>query len=275
MNRGEKTIASAVACAFLGVVSAASGALSAHQAGPIDLREAVKRIKPSVLGIGTFQATRRVPAQLIGTGFVVADGRHVLTSAHVYRLAIGDVAEEEKEKATEFVVSFLQSDENVTYRHLALVAEDGAHDVAILKFGGAALAPVTFGNDENVEEGQSIAFTGFPLGAVLGLYPVTHRGIVSAIAPIVLPANASGQLDSAAVEQLRNPFSVFQLDAVAYPGNSGSPLFDPETGVVYGMVNSTFVKRTKEKLLPEPTGISYAIPIRHALKLLQEKGLAR
>jgi len=41
------------------------------------------------------------------------------------------------------------------------------------------------------------------------------------------------------------------------------------------MVNSTFVKRTKEKLLPEPTGISYAIPIRHALKLLQANGLIR
>ena len=93
------------------------------------------------------------------------------------------------------------------------------------------------------------------------------------ITPIALPANASGQLDPAAIQQLANTFPVYQLDATAYPGNSGSPLFDPDTGVVYGVVNSTFVKRTKEKLLPEPTGITYAIPIRHARKLLQKKGL--
>ena len=30
-------------------------------------------------------------------------------------------------------------------------------------------------------EGTEIAFTGFPIGMALGLYPVTHRGIVSAI----------------------------------------------------------------------------------------------
>jgi len=278
MNLAGRKISNPAAFAFLCVLLAdpPTNALSARQETTGDLRETLKRIKPGIVGIGTYQPTRRVPAQLLGTGFVVADGLHVVSSAHVYHLTIEDASLEAGEnRADEFAVAFLRSGESTTYRHVKLVTEDMAHDVAILKFGGPALPPLALGNDENVEEGQSIAFTGFPLGAVLGLYPATHRGIVSAIAPIVLPANASGQLDSAAVEQLRNPFSVFQLDAVAYAGNSGSPLFDPDTGVVYGMVNSTFVKRTKEKLLPEPTGISYAIPIRHALKLLQANGLIR
>ena len=29
-----------------------------------------------------------------------------------------------------------------------------------------------------------------------------------------------------------DPFRVFQLDATAYPGNSGSPVYDPMTGAV-------------------------------------------
>ena len=270
----------AFSCLLVGVLAALTlaatpaGAPSPPFTSTPDLRETIKRIKPSIVGMGVYQPTRRSPARLRGTGFVVADGNHVVTSAHVYRLTIEDAAKDGgKKKAKEFAVAFLRSGESTTYRHVKMVAEDAEHDLAVLKFIGAGLPPLTLATDEEIQEGQSVAFTGFPLGAILGLYPVTHRGTVSAITPIALPANASGQLDSAMIQQLVNTFPVYQLDATAYPGNSGSPLFDPDTGVVYGVVNSTFVKRTKEKLLPEPTGITYAIPIRHARKLLQKKGL--
>jgi S1-C subfamily serine protease len=62
---------------------------------------------------------------------------------------------------------------------------------------------------------------------------------------------------------------VFQLDATAYPGNSGSPLFDPATGEVVGIVNMVFVKGTKEAALAQPSGITYAIPSQHLLELLR------
>ena len=263
-------IPSTIAYAFLCLELSVAPAIASRQH---DLRETIKRIKPSILGIGTYQPTRRVPARLLGTGFVVADGQHATTSAHVYQLALDDAKKEKKKRPKEFVVAFLRSGEGTTYRHVQLVVQDGAHDVAILKLAGPKLPALTLGNDDDVEEGQTIAFTGFPIGAVLGLYPVTHRGVVSAITPIVVPTKTAGQLDAPTVEQLRKTFSVFQLDATAHPGNSGSPLFDPETGVVYGMVNSAFVKRTKEKLLSEPTGISYAIPIGYARKLLQQEDL--
>ncbi len=38
-----------------------------------------------------------------------------------------------------------------------------------------------------LREGQVVAFIGFPIGGVLGLSPVTHRGIISAVTPIALP----------------------------------------------------------------------------------------
>jgi S1-C subfamily serine protease len=63
---------------------------------------------------------------------------------------------------------------------------------------------------------------------------------------------------------------VFQLDATAYPGNSGSPIYDPETGEVIGIVNMVLVKGTKEAALSSPTGITYAIPSRHLKALLDQ-----
>ncbi|HHH13603.1 MAG TPA: serine protease, partial [Thiolapillus brandeum] len=111
--------------------------------------------------------------------------------------------------------------------------------------------------------------TGFPLGMVLGLYPVTHRGIISAITPAAIPAGSSRRLNAARIKRLRNPFMVYQLDAIAYPGNSGSPLYLPATGEVIGVVNSVFIKDSKESVLSSPSGISYAIPVKYVHRLLQ------
>ena len=121
-----------------------------------------------------------------------------------------------------------------------------------------------------VREGQSIAFTGYPIGMVLGLYPVTHTGIVSAISPVAIPMMRSRQLNAKLLKRLRDPFKVYQLDATAYPGNSGSPVYNTETGRVIGIVNKVFVKESKETVLSKPSGITYAIPIKYLNDLLHQ-----
>jgi S1-C subfamily serine protease len=103
---------------------------------------------------------------------------------------------------------------------------------------------------------------------VLGLYPVTHRGMVSAITPVARTADAARDLNAVQLQRMRNPFDVFQLDATAYPGNSGSPVYDPETGAVIGVVNSVFVKESRESVLERPSGISYVIPVTWVRELL-------
>ena len=71
----------------------------------------------------------------------------------------------------------------------------------------------------------------------------------------------------------RTRSDIFQLDGISYPGNSGSPVYDPQTGLVYGTVNSTFIKSTKENVLKDPSAISYAIPSRYVKALMQQVGL--
>jgi S1-C subfamily serine protease len=74
------------------------------------------------------------------------------------------------------------------------------------------------------------------------------------------------------VRRLREgSFDVYQLDATAYPGNSGGPLLNAETGEVVGVVNMVLVKSTKESALSQPTGITYAIPARFIDELIRRR----
>src|SRR5678816_3306113 len=54
-----------------------------HAADGNSLPDTIEKVKPAVVAIGTFQKTRRPPSIFRGTGFVVADGLHVVTNAHV------------------------------------------------------------------------------------------------------------------------------------------------------------------------------------------------
>ena len=72
------------------------------------------------------------------------------------------------------------------------------------------------------------------------------------------------------IRAMREPYKVFQLDATAYPGNSGSPLYDVNDGEVIGIINKVFVQDTKEGAIANPSGITYAIPVQHVKKLLDD-----
>jgi S1-C subfamily serine protease len=110
---------------------------------------------------------------------------------------------------------------------------------------------------------------GFPIGGVLGFSSVTHRATVSSITTMALPSPTGQQLSERAIRSLRaGPLQVFQLDATAYPGNSGGPLFDPRSGAVLGVINMVLTKSTRESAMSQPSGISYAIPSRYVLELM-------
>jgi S1-C subfamily serine protease len=84
---------------------------------------------------------------------------------------------------------------------------------------------------------------------------------------------ASRQLNVTMLKKLETPYDVFQLDATAYPGNSGSPLYDIDSGKVIGIINKVFVQGSKENAISNPSGISYAIPSEHIKQLLNQKNI--
>ncbi|AQR69483.1 serine protease [Janthinobacterium sp. LM6] len=218
------------------------------------LAQTIARIKPSIVGVGSLQKTRTPPMNFIGTGFVTGDGLSVLTCAHVIQKLLDANPNE--------VIGILTGQgEAAQFRPARVQALDTEHDLALLRLAGAPLPALALGDAATVREGQAMAFTGFPLGTLLGLHHVTHRATVSSLTPVVMPSENAQRLDIRRLAQLQKaPYTVFQLDATAYPGSSGSPLFDPETGLVYGIVNMVYVKGLKEAAISAPSGITYAIP---------------
>jgi S1-C subfamily serine protease len=241
-------------------------------AGPVraDVLAAIAKVKPSVVIVGMFKATNSPRFSLRGTGFVVGKdqaglGNLVITNAHVLEQPA------ELDLDATLVVQVRLGQGELQMRLARVIDLDKSHDLALLRFEGSAVPALHVGDSDRVREGQAIAFMGFPIGGALGFSPVTHRGMVSSITAAALPAPTANQLNDKVIRSLRGGggFNIFQLDGTAYPGNSGGPLFDPDTGEVLGVVNMVFIKSTRESALTHPSGISYAIPSGFVQQLLE------
>ncbi len=227
--------------------------------------ETIARAKLSVVAVGTVQKLRTPQFQFLGTGFAVGDGTLIATNAHVIarQLATGN----DPEQLAIAIPS--DSPQRAQVRVVQRAGADAERDLALLRMPGQPLPPMALRDSGTVREGELFLMTGFPIGSVLGLYAATHRAMIAAVTPIAIPPADSRNLDAKMLRRLQaGAFPVYQLDATAYPGNSGSPLYDPATGEVVGVLNMVFVKGTKEKALTDPSGISYAIPSRYLEALI-------
>ena len=231
------------------------------QTKPLSFPDRIDQVRPSVVGVGSYNPLRQPRTSLSGTGFAVADGLHILTNEHVVSAVDGEL------------VVLVGRGARFERRKAQVLEVSEHHDMALVKLlGGAPLPAMTLSSGTTLaREGEDIAVTGFPIGPVLGLYPATHRGIVSAITPSKTPVANARLLSAEAI--VRRRYNVYQLDLTVYPGNSGSPLYRLDTGQVVGVLNSTFVKSTRESALTDPTGISFAIPIRYGVRMLRRAGL--
>lgn len=236
--------------------------IAAH-AGLVEISRAAK---PSIAAIGTYSATQNPRFAFRGTGFAVGGRNLMVTNAHV----LPEIEGSANPGKTQLVIQIPRGKDAQEIRPATVVAIDRDHDVALLRFEGAPLPALELAAADSVHDGLSIAFIGFPIGGLLGFTPVTHHGIVSAITAVAKPAPAARQLDNKTIIRLREgSFDIYQLDATAYPGNSGGPVLDVDTGKVIGIINMVLIKGTKESALTQPTGISYAVPAEFASKLIE------
>jgi S1-C subfamily serine protease len=232
-----------------------------------DLPQVIRQVKPSVVAIGSYKKDRAPSAVVDGTGFVVGNGTTVITAAHVLARKLADFEHWEV---------FVGHGDEAQARDAQVLCTDPEHDIATIRIAPPALPAVRFDGVEAEVEGRDIAFTGFPLGGVLGLFPSTARGIIGALVPAAIPQNTSRTLNVETIRRLQDNYRVYQLDATAYPGNSGSPVYRTDNGTVVGIIDSVYVKPTKEAALASvvgtPSGITYAIPIRFGRDLLAKSG---
>ncbi|MDR7334194.1 serine protease [Roseateles asaccharophilus] len=222
----------------------------------------IARVKPSVVLVGSYGLLDSPRFGFSGTGFVVSDGRHVITAAHVLPpLPPGRVDRR-------VAIQHWTAESGWVMRGASVKRTDGPRDLALLTIDGPALPAVKLAA-KDVSEGSDIVLIGFPLGGALGFSHVSHRGMVAALTAIAPQAMNAQTLQPRALQQLRRgSFEVLQLDATAYPGNSGGPVFDLASGEVVGVVSMVLVKGTREAALSAPSGISYAIKASDAVALL-------
>ncbi len=125
-----------------------------------------------------------------------------------------------------------------------VVAKDPDVDLAVLRIEETGLPSVELGDSSKVRVGQWVLAIGSPFG----LDWTVTQGIVSAMRPG--PGGPSGG-------------NFIQTDAAINPGNSGGPLVDLD-GRVIGVNTSILSRRGGFQ------GISLAVPIRSAKRLLRE-----
>ena len=233
-----------------------------------DLPALVVASRPSVLPVGIYDPLASPRFSFRGSGFVVGDGRLLVTNAHV-------LPDMKTTPQPQLAVLVAARGETAQGRRATVVSVDPAHDLALLRIEGPPLPALTLADADSVREGMDVALMGYPIGGVLGYSTVTHRGIIASITKIALPSLAARNLDAKVISRLRDgPFEVYQLDATAYPGNSGGPLLNAATGEVVGVINMVMVRGTRESALSNPTGITYAIPVRFVRELLQRQEAA-
>lgn len=219
----------------------------------------IQRAKTGIVAIGTFNYSNKPMVTFFGTGFAIGNGSRIVTNHHVIAAV--------KEKNSLFHLRVFHQRLPEKGIKAKVLAEDAFHDLSILEMEGTRLPALTLEPTGSVQEGHKVAFTGYPIGFVLGLNPTTHTGIISAISPLILPSPSAAIIDGELIKHLAQPYDIYQIDATAYPGNSGSPVYRMATGQVVGVINMVFIKGKKEHVLKDPTGITYAIPIKfvHAL----------
>jgi S1-C subfamily serine protease len=229
-----------------------------------DLPAVVSKMRQSVVGIAIFLPFNGGSPSLTGSGFIVADGRHVITCAHVIKRI--------DEKITQIIYVLVDNGGRIDRRLATVIAQEPAYDIALLRIEGDPLPPAPIRTQPDLlPEGTDIATTGFPIGSVLGFFPVTHRGIVSARTSNFSPLPDSRLIEPKMVRAAR--FEIYQLDLIAYPGQSGSAFYDAQTGIVAGIINATFLRSTKEKVLSDPSAITYAIPSVFIIQILKANKL--
>ncbi len=132
---------------LLGNLLGISLVLSAN-ADSHSITEIVAKVKPSVVGVGLYDALGVQTHQLQGTGFVFGDGTLVATNYHV-------IDKELDPQKVQYHIVFTGTGRNPKIAKVEIIARDREHDLAILKLP-SPLTPLTLSLPKYVEVGTEV-----------------------------------------------------------------------------------------------------------------------
>ena len=164
-----------------------------------------------------------------GSGIIISQDGYIVTNNHVI------------EDATSITV---RTSDGTSYS-AQLVGTDSRTDIAVLKIDATGLQPVTFGNSDNLNVGDTAIAIGNPLGELGG---TVTNGIISALDRTIVLDNEE--------------MTLLQTNAAINPGNSGGGLFNSR-GELIGMV---VAKSSGEDI----EGLGFAIPSNLVSQVAQE-----
>lgn len=156
----------------------------------LSLQEIYARNIDSVVSI----SCRMAGGSATGTGVILTETGYIVTNCHVVDGAVE--------------ISVLLTDDRTF--PATLVGQDTASDLAVLHIDGEGLVPAQFGDDRQLQVGDSVAAIGDPLG--IEFRGTLTDGIVSAINRDVTTGGRT--------------MTLIQTNAALNSGNSGGPLIN-------------------------------------------------
>ena len=236
-----------------------------------------QKIKPSIVAIVSRVSPQPNYPPIIGTGFVGREDGIIFTCNHVIK-GIEKLPRAKGKPKEEWpaVVLFYHNipDRGMItipmdiqgavgiqkYEHKGVYYGEDIPDMGILLVNYSGLPAMELSDEPDLQEGESVAVSGFPMGEATLLAPgwlhqispTLQSGIISAVLPF--PCKAP---------------HAYLMDVMIKGGSSGSPVFDPQSGKVYGMV---YAKLQEQKEIDDsgraikcfdPTTLSFVLPSRY------------
>jgi S1-C subfamily serine protease len=228
--------------------------------------------------------------KVLGSGFLLVDSGDIVTASHVIQPWMDAIAEFQagRSAAPDPAVAIfyggttqVNADSSQMTVGIAEIQHCVRHrlaDVALVRTAQSMELPAVRGlrlAAEPCDEGDEVGVCGFPHGRNLhsdisheALFTASFsQGIVSAVFPF-----------AGAIQEVR---TIFQVDAMINPGNSGGPIFDPRSGLVWGVVSAT-TNRTytvtdtrpdgtvSQTAVEVPLGLARGIPVHYVRSLIPE-----
>ena len=189
-----------------------------------------------VVGINTSVTTTNIFGQasssaVSGSGFIINPDGYILTNYHVIEYAA----------VYGYDMSVILHDG--TSYPAEIIGYEADNDVAVVKIDAKDLVPVSFGESNSMNVGETVYTIGNPLGE---LEFTMTSGIVSA-------------LDRYVTTDEKTSINMFQIDAAVNSGNSGGPVYNSK-GKVVGIVTAKYSSTGVE-------GLGFAIPIDDAVNI--------